>query len=102
MQVPLALERLEQPREIAPRRRELRLLDLDEVQADDGIDCDRARVGLLADDLAVDLALRRHVDDDVLRDVRRAAEPSAVGEAAVARVRLLGLASPASERRSCR
>src|SRR5688572_12525543 len=91
VQVPFPLERLEQPPEIAARRGELRLLDLDEVQADDGIDGDRARVGLLADDLPVHLALRRDVDDDVLRDERRAAEAPAGGEAAVGGVRPLRL-----------
>ena len=60
-------------------RRELGLLDLDVVEADDRVDLDRVRVGLLAHDLAVDLALGWHVDDDVAGDAApcsRAAGPA--------------------------
>ena len=72
-QPPLALERLEQPHEVARRRGELRRDDLDVVEPDDRIDVEVADVEALADDLAVDLALRRDVDDGVAEEVGRAA-----------------------------
>ena len=69
MQLPFALERV---RARARGRRRVEpscgSLDLDVVEAHDRVDRDVARVGLLAHDLAVDLALRRHVDHDVRRD----------------------------------
>ena len=71
-QRPLALERLEQPGEIAGRRGELRRRDLDVVEPDDRVDDERPDVEPLAHDLAVDLALRRDVDEDVAADRRRA------------------------------
>ena len=71
-QLPLALERLEQPGEVARRRRELRRRDLDVVEADDRVDDEVADVEALADDLAVDLALGRDVDEDVAADLGRA------------------------------
>ena len=89
-QSPLALERVEQPGEVAPRRGQLRLLDLDVVEADDRIDGDRARVGFLAHDLPVHLALGRHVDHRVVCDEGGTAEATALGEAAVGGVRQLG------------
>ena len=48
-------------------------------------------VRFLADDLAVELALRRHIDDDVTGDTGGAAEASPVREAAVGGVALLDL-----------
>ena len=48
------------------------------------------RLGALAHHLAVHLAVRRHVDDEVALDLRLAAEPAAVGQrAALAGVALL-------------
>ena len=64
-QLPLALERLEQPGEVAGRRRELGRRDLDVVEPDDRVDGERPDVEALAHDLAVDLALGRDVDQDV-------------------------------------
>ncbi len=58
------------------------------------------RVRLLADDLAVELALGRHVDDDVAGDARRAAEAASLREAAVGGV--ARSSSPAGERWSRR
>ena len=81
---PFALERLAQTGEIARRHAELRLGHLDEVQPHDGIDLDRMRIGLLAHDLAVHLALGRHVDDDVSGKPSGAAEPPPVASAAPA------------------
>ena len=71
-QLPLALERLEQPGEVAGRRRELGRRDLDVVEADDRVDDEGPDVEALAHDLAVDLALGRDVDE------RRRRRPSAV------------------------
>ena len=51
--------------------------DLDVVQPHDRIDLDRMRLGALAHDLPVDLALGRHVDDEVAADPRLAAEAAA-------------------------
>ena len=70
-QLPLALERLAQAAEVARRRREVGLLDLDVVEADDRVDLDRMRVGLLAHDLPVHLALGRHVDHELALDAAR-------------------------------
>ena len=69
-QLPLALERLEQPGQVAGRRRELRRRDLDVVEPDDRVDDEVADVEALAHDLAVDLALGRDVDEDVAADLR--------------------------------
>ena len=49
----------------------------DVMQPDHRIDFDRVRLGALAHDLAMNLALRRHVDDEVAADPRLAAEPPA-------------------------
>ena len=56
--------------------------DLDISEAHDRIDLDGVRLGALAHDLAMDLAVRRYVDDDVARDLRLASEPAAVGQRA--------------------
>ncbi len=48
------------------------------VKADDRIDVEVADVEALADDLAVDLALRRDVDDRVAAEMRGARE-AAIG-----------------------
>ena len=42
--------------------------DLDIVQMDRRIELDLADLGALADDLPVDLAVGRHVDDDVAQE----------------------------------
>ncbi len=49
--------------------------DLDIMQPHDGIDLDGVRLGALAHDLPVNLALRRHVDNQVAADLRLTAEP---------------------------
>ena len=81
-QLPLALEGLEQPREVAGRRRQLGRGHLDVVEADDRVDREGPDVEALADDLAVDLALGRDVDQDVAADLGRARQP-AVGRQAL-------------------
>ena len=75
---------------------ELGRLDLDVVEPDDRIEVEVADVEALADDLAVDLALGRDVDDEVAPDVGHAAQPAAVGEALVGAV--LGLDGAESPR----
>ena len=88
---PVALERLEQALQIAAGVGEIGLADLDVVQPHDRVDLDRVRVGFLAHDLAMDLALGRHVDDEVAADAGVAAEPAVGGEPAplaIARLRL--------------
>ncbi len=87
--LPLALERLAQAAEIAGRRGEVGLLDLDVVETHDGVDLDRMGVGLLAHDLPVHLALGRDVDDELALDVGGAAEAAACREALVGGVRAL-------------
>ena len=94
---PFALERLAQTSEVARRHGQVRLRNLDEVQPHDGVDLDRMRVGLLAHDLAVDLALGRHVDHDVAGDPRGAAEPPPARERRVRR-RRSARRSPTGER----
>ena len=68
--------------QVAGRGRQLGRRDLDVVQAHDGVDLEGAEVEALADDLPMDLALGRDVDDRVARRVRGAAEAAVVGEAA--------------------
>ena len=79
-QLPLALERLEQPGEVAGRRGELGWRDLDVVEADDRVDDERPDVEALAHDLAVDLALGRDVDEHVAADGRGARQPAVGGQ----------------------
>src|SRR6185369_16402499 len=64
--------------EIACRRMHIGLGDLDVMEADGGVELDRDRLDRLAHDLAMDLAVSRHVDDDVAEDVRRAGEASSL------------------------
>jgi hypothetical protein len=91
LEVPFARERLEQAAEVAGRVVHVRLCDLDVVQAHDGVQLDLARIGILAHDLAVDLAARRNVDDDVALHLRRAGEPMARDQAAAVCVARLDL-----------
>ena len=72
---PVALQRLEQPLQVAGRVGHVGLADLDVVQAHDRVDLDRVGVGLLPHDLPVQLALRRHVHDQVADHLRVAPEP---------------------------
>ena len=53
----------------------VRLGDLDVIEADDRIDLDRMRLRALADDLPMDLAFGRHVDDEIAANPGLAAEP---------------------------
>ena len=69
---PLATERLLEPGEVAAGGLERRPLDLDVVEPDDRVDLEVADREALADDLLVDLALGRDVDDGVAPDLRTA------------------------------
>ncbi len=56
------------------------LADLDIVKAHDRIDLDRMRLGALAHDLAMDLAFRGHVDDEIAADPRLTAEAASLAQ----------------------
>ena len=73
-ELPFGVERVLQPPQVARRILHVRFLHLDEVQAHDRVQLDFARIGVLAHDLAVHLAARRHVDDHVALHARRAGE----------------------------
>ena len=92
LEAPLALERVSQPAEVARRRGEVWLLDLDVVETHDRLHLDRVGVRLLAHDLAVHLALGRHVDDELTDHARRAAEPARRREPTIVPVRALDVA----------
>ncbi len=70
-------ERLSQAPEIAGGIVHVGLGDLDIVQPHDGIDVDGMRLGALAHDLTMNLALRRHVDDEIAAELRLTSEPAA-------------------------
>ena len=89
---PVALERLPQALQVTARVGEIGLAHLHVVQPHDRIDLDRMRVGLLAHDLPMQLALRRHVDDEVARDARMTPEAPVGGQARSFAVAGLGLA----------
>ncbi len=68
-EVPFAFEGVEEPDQVARRRGELGRRDLDVVEADHRVDDEVADRQALADDLAVDLAVGRDVDDHVAAQV---------------------------------
>ncbi len=82
LQLPVAGELDLEAVQVAGRRRQLGGRDLDVVEADDRVDLEGPEVEALADDLPMDLALGRDVDDRVAEEVRGAAQPAVVGEAA--------------------
>ena len=92
VEAPLLPQRVRQSLEVAAWRVHVGLGDLDVVQTDRGIDGEVAGLGALAHDLLVHLALGRHVDDEVAPDVRRAAQPPALGQRAAGGVARLLLA----------
>ena len=91
-QTPLLAKRIREAFEIAARVVHVGLGDLDVVQPDGGVGGVVPRLGALAHDLLVDLALGRDVDDEIALDQRRAAQPAAVGERAARGVARLPLA----------
>ena len=74
---PLFLQCLPEPGEVATGVVKDGLLHVDEVKANHGIEFDGPPVGLLADHLAMHLAFRRHIDDEVALDGGLAAQPPA-------------------------
>ncbi len=80
MEAPLGRERVEEPPEVAGGRGEIGLLDVDGMQPHDGIHLERACRQVLADDLAMDLALGRDVDDEVTEHACGAGQPSVVSQ----------------------
>jgi hypothetical protein len=97
-QPPLGLDGLQQPRQVAGLRAEGGRLDLDVVQPHHRVQLDVAGLGLLAHDLAVELAVGWHVDDQVAEQPGVAAEPPVGGQPAAVAVAALRLA----ERRQVR
>ena len=91
VELPLRRERLPHTPQVTRRDPQLGARDLDVVEPHDRVDLDGMCVRFLADDLAVELALGRHIDDDVTCDTRGAAETSPAREAAVGGVALLDL-----------
>ena len=61
----MVVERIGEALEIAARIVHVGFGDLDVVQPDRGIDGEVARLGALAHDLLVNLALGRHVNDEI-------------------------------------
>ena len=92
---PLLVQSLLKAAKIARRLVHVRLADLDVIEADDRIDLDWMRLRALADDLPVNLAFGRHVDDEIATNSGLASEPAAVGE----RPTLRGIASLDRSRR---
>ncbi len=81
VEVPLIGEGQLETEQVAGRRGQLGRLHLDVVEADDGVQVEVANVEALPDDLAIDLALGRHVDHDVAAEMGGAGEAPLVSEA---------------------
>ena len=77
---PLLLESRQQPLQVTRRAGQVGLSHIDVMEPHHRIDRQCADPRPLAHDLAMDLALRRDVDDDVLDDLGGAAEPVAGGQ----------------------
>src|SRR4029078_6112874 len=77
---PLPVHRIEHPREGPRRGGDVRLGHVDGVQPQDGVHLERPSGELLANDLAVDLALGRDVDDEVTEHACDAGQPSVVSQ----------------------
>ena len=91
VQAPLVRERLAEAADVAARAAQLGAFDLHVVEPHDRVDLDRVGVGLLADDLTVELALGWDVDDEVAGDGGNASEPAPLGEPALGGVPRLDL-----------
>jgi hypothetical protein len=89
VQVPLGSQRVEQPAQVAGRRREIRLADVYRMQSDDRIHLERSSRQVLANDLAMDLALRRDVDDGVAEQAGGARQAPIGGQPLVPAIGLL-------------
>ena len=80
VEIPLLVQSLLKAAKIARRLVHVRLADLDVIEADDRIDLDRMRLRALADDLPMNLAFGRHVDDEIAANPGLAAKPAAGSE----------------------
>jgi len=87
-EVPFLVERLEQPLQITGRVVHVRLAHFHVVQVHERIHGDGAGVGSLAHHLAMHLAARRHVDDEIAEDLRGAGEAVPRGKRPTFRVAL--------------
>ena len=95
LEAPFRAQRVEQAAEVPGRRGEIGFRDVDRVQPRHRVEREGARGEVLADDLLVDLALGRHVDDGVAEQRGRARQPAIRGETALRAVRRLHLAGRA-------
>ena len=75
-ELPFTLERLHQPAQVAGRILHVGLAHFDVVQADDRVELDLARIGILAHDLAMHLAFGWNVDHDVRLHARGTGQPA--------------------------
>ena len=91
-QLPLTFQRLGEPLQIPGRIVHVRLAHFHVIKTRHRVEGDRPCLGGLAHHLAVHLAARGHIDDEVAFDLRLAGEPVAVGQRATAGVTLFGLA----------
>ena len=80
-QAPLGGQGVLEARQVAARRGQHGRRHLDVVEAHHRVDLEGPAGQLLAHDLAVDLALRRHVDDDVVADGGGAGQAPVGGQA---------------------
>ena len=83
-QVPLPGQRVAEPLQVAARLEHVGRLHFDVVEPRSRIELDVAVLGILAHDLSVHLALRRHIDDEIAPDHRLAAQAMVVGKLAAA------------------
>ena len=97
-ELPFLLERVHQAPQVAGWILHVRLLHFDVVQADDRIQLDLARIGILAHDLAMDLAAGRNVHDHVALHERRAGKTVTGRQPPPARVALLDFADGGNAR----
>ena len=91
-ELPFLLERVHQAPQVAGWILHVRLLHLDVVQADDRVQLDLARIGILAHDLAMDLAAGRNVHDHVALHERRAGKTVTGRQPPPVRISLLDFA----------
>ncbi|MNY35154.1 hypothetical protein D3C86_1695410 [compost metagenome] len=82
--MPLVVEGVLEAAQVGGRHVHVRLLHLDQVQADDRIQLDIQHLRALAHDLAVHLAGWRHIDHRIAQQPGRAAQPATRVEHAAA------------------
>ena len=87
---PVRLKSIAQALEIPARACHFGFRHFHVVQAHHRVDLNGARLGAFAHHLPVDLAFRRHVDDDVAQEARRATQAPVGGQAPLLGVTLFG------------